>query len=60
MDIDISLSQIMTCMPTCPECGHSESDKVSWGQRDRFGTPDLVVCPNCDTVLGGLNVANLE
>jgi hypothetical protein len=44
-------------MPTCPECGHSESTVDDWfefsdSSDERNGTA-LVYCPSCDAVLGG-------
>jgi len=44
-------------MAKCPECGHQEAASIEWmesvveGPKEASG---LVICPECDAVLGGL------
>lgn len=44
-------------MPTCPECSYSESAVKQWLLSADDATLEmgsvLVVCPDCDVVLGG-------
>jgi hypothetical protein len=44
-------------MPTCPECGHSESTVDDWFEYSSDNSYSdgtaLVCCPSCDAVLGG-------
>jgi hypothetical protein len=48
-------------MPTCPECGYSESTVGDWFEysdsNDNQGGAALVCCPSCDAVLGGAGYA---
>jgi len=44
-------------MPKCPECGHSEESSAEWVDfymNTDYGGAGLVVCPSCDSVLGGM------
>lgn len=42
-------------MPKCPECGDSENSIGKWFQEESnvHAGEVLIVCPSCDTVLGG-------
>jgi uncharacterized Zn finger protein len=50
-------------MATCPECGHQEEASDNWLSGMDIdvsysrGGANLVVCPNCGSVLGGITTA---
>lgn len=41
-------------MPTCPECSYTDAGTNEWFQKVGWsGWTHLIVCPQCDAVLGG-------
>ena len=52
-----AVKRINSYMPTCPECGHTESTVTKWFSSAEDATLEmgsvLIVCPSCDAVLGG-------
>ena len=47
-------------MPQCPECEYTASASNDWFQgvfSNDKAYKELVVCPGCDTVLGGVGAA---